>query len=151
MSPTLAAARSVPRSFEFARQHFTDPDLGAPQIAAAVGISERYVYVVFRASGAPLGEWIRQERVDAAADMLARPGNASLSIAAVAHRFAFADHAHFTRTLRATRGMTPSEWRRFAVDRHAATRTERVGRHRVLCRVTDDLVAVGHMGRRPSA
>ncbi len=100
------------RVFEFARMHLTDPELGAPMIAAALGISERYVYAIARGSGVSLGDWIRQQRVDAAAALLAQPGTPRPSIAAVAHRFAFADHAHFTRTFRAVRGMTPSEWRR---------------------------------------
>lgn len=104
------------RIFEFARLHLTDPDLGAPTIAAALGISERYVYAVIRTSGVSLGDWIRQQRVDAAADFLAQPASAQHNLAAVAHRFAFADHSHFTRTFRAVRGMTPSEWRRVVED-----------------------------------
>jgi len=102
------------RIFEFARLNLTDSELGAPMIANALGISERYVYAVIRSSGVSLGDWIRQQRVDAAAALLAGSSADRLSIAAVAHRFAFADHSHFTRSFRAVRGMTPSEWRRVA-------------------------------------
>lgn len=99
------------RVLEYSLLHLRDRELGAPKIAAALGISERYVYAVARSTGTSLGEWIREQRVRKAAELLADPALAELSIAAVAHRYAFADHAHFTRTFRALRGMTPSEWR----------------------------------------
>lgn len=108
------------RLFEYARLHLADPGLGAPMIAAAMGISERYVYALARDSGVSLGDWIRRERVDAAADLLARPGAARVGIATVAHRLGFADHSHFTRTFRAVRGQTPSQWRRSALAAGAA-------------------------------
>ena len=100
------------RLFTYARLHLGDPGLGAPMIAAALGISERYVYALARASGVSLGDWIRRERVEAAAELLARPGAGRVGIATVAHRLGFADHSHFTRTVRAVRGETPSQWRR---------------------------------------
>ena len=97
---------------EYMRLHLTEADLNVATIATAHGISERYVYAVLSRSGVSLNEWIRDQRLDAAARLLARPASALVTISSVAHRFGFADHAHFSRVFRQRFGATPTEWRR---------------------------------------
>jgi len=46
-----------------------------------------------------------------AADALTRPANRRLTIRGTAHRWGFADQAHFTREFRKQFGMTPPQWR----------------------------------------
>jgi AraC-like DNA-binding protein len=106
------AATLGPRILEYLRLHVAERDLSPHRIARAHGISERYLYVVLSRMGVSLGDWIRHERVVGAAADLESPAGSFLTIAAVAYRWGFADHAHFSRCFKAEYGLTPSEWRR---------------------------------------
>ena len=93
----------------YLRAHLGDRELSAARIAHAHGISERYLYVILGRSGISLGDWVRQNRLAAAALDLRR--SSFVTVSAVAHRWGFADHAHFTRSFRQVYGMTPTDWR----------------------------------------
>lgn len=106
----LGASLDV-RVREYLRQNFADRDLSAARIAAAHGISERHLSTVLARAGISLRSWLRERRLRAAAEQLSRPAGRHLTIAALAHRWGFADHAHFTREFRKQFGMTPTQWR----------------------------------------
>ncbi|SHN34822.1 AraC family transcriptional regulator [Cryptosporangium aurantiacum] len=95
----------------YLRDNVTDRSLTADALAAHFGISKRYLYAVLAQMGVSLGDWIRAERLDRAAQTLENPANALTSVAAVAHRSGFADHSTFSRAFRQRYGCTPSEWR----------------------------------------
>jgi len=99
------------RVLEYLRQNFADREVSAGKIAAIHGISERHLYSVLARAGITLRPWLREQRLTAAADALTRPANRRLTIAATAHRWGFADQAHFTREFRKHFGMTPTQWR----------------------------------------
>lgn len=103
LAETLAVRIEV-----YVRMHLRDRDLGVNSIARAHGISERYVYATVARSGISLGGWIRRQRLAAAAEELR---STTVTVAEVAHRWCFADHAHFSRAFKAEYGVTPSEWR----------------------------------------
>ena len=100
------------RILEYLQLHLTDRDLSAARIAAVHGISERHLYTVLSRCGISLRTWLREQRLTAASRDLTLPANRNSTIAAVAHRWGFADHAHFTREFRRRFGATPTEWRR---------------------------------------
>jgi AraC-like DNA-binding protein len=93
----------------YLERHVLDPGLNAERIAAVHGISVRYLYVVLQRRGITLGDWIRTARLEHASRILRN--EVSVTVADVAYRCGFADHAHFARTFRRRWGMTPSEWR----------------------------------------
>ncbi|TIC84877.1 helix-turn-helix domain-containing protein [Nocardioides sp. GY 10113] len=95
----------------FARARLGDPDLGPGTIASAHGISLRHLYAVFAGAGLQLEQWLIGERLEAARRELGQPGARRRTIAAVAHRWGFRSHAHFTHRFRDAYGMTPREWR----------------------------------------
>jgi AraC-like DNA-binding protein len=99
------------RVLEYLRQNFADRDVTAEKIAAVHEISERHLYTVLARAGITLRPWLRERRLTAAADALTRPVNGRVTIAAIAHRWGFADQAHFTREFRKHFGMTPTQWR----------------------------------------
>lgn len=92
------------------RRHVDDPDLSARSIAAVFSISERYVYRILAQRGVDLGDLIRERRLQRVLSLL-DDGTSSLTLAAIAHKAGFADHAHLTRAFRARYGTTPSTWR----------------------------------------
>lgn len=99
------------RVVEYLWLHLADRDLCAAGIAAAHGISERYLHTVLARNGIALRPWLLEKRLDAAARTLSEPGSRSRTIAAVAHHWGFADHSHFTREFRKKYGLPPTGWR----------------------------------------
>ena len=108
------AATLGTRIKEYLQAHLTDPDLSAAMVAAAHGISERHLYTVLARQDISLRPWLRERRLAGAAQALTRPVNKNVTIAALAHRWGFADHAHFTREFRKRYGITPTGWRNTA-------------------------------------
>jgi AraC-like DNA-binding protein len=92
------------------RQHLASPDLGPEQVAAACGISVRYLHELFRDTNQTLGAWIREQRLNAAKEALEDRGN-NQTIAEIAYRWGFGDQAQFSRLFRAAFGKSPSEHR----------------------------------------
>ncbi|MFD7658957.1 helix-turn-helix domain-containing protein [Actinosynnema sp. NPDC059797] len=99
------------RVLAYAREHLTDPDLGAERLARAHHVSVRHVYQVCERAGISLEQWIITQRLEGARAALASPGSAHLTIAAVAHRWGFTHATHFSRRFREAFGTTPREWR----------------------------------------
>ncbi|GMA25726.1 hypothetical protein GCM10025864_34850 [Luteimicrobium album] len=112
-----AAVSLATRVQEHVLGHLDDPELSARTIASAFSISERYVYTILARRGIELGDAVREHRLEQAVRLLEDPRHADLTIAAIARRCGFSDHAHFSRTFRARFGVTPSEWRAGAVAR----------------------------------
>jgi AraC-like DNA-binding protein len=105
------------RVLRYVQEHVLEPSLDADMIAAAHGISTRYLYVILRNRDLALGEHIRSLRLQYAARLLRDPLARRTSIADIAHRAGFADHAHFSRSFRRAYDIAPSEWRN---DAHSA-------------------------------
>ncbi|WP_019135123.1 helix-turn-helix domain-containing protein [Cellulomonas massiliensis] len=102
----------LPRIQAFVRAHLRDPELSPQTIAAAHHISVRLLYRVTAGAGVHLEQWIIDERLEGARRELASAAGRERSITAVAHRWAFATPAHFSRRFRDRYGVTPREWQR---------------------------------------
>jgi AraC-like DNA-binding protein len=98
------------RVLVYVRAHLRDPDLDAARIAADHYVSVRHLYKVLAQAGISLGDWMRTQRLENCRADLARPSETA-TIAAVAHRWGFADASSFGRLFRRTYGVTPHEWR----------------------------------------
>ncbi|GAB3055945.1 helix-turn-helix domain-containing protein [Intrasporangium mesophilum] len=116
--PNAREARSVvvpdaleARVLEYVRQRFTDPDLNARHIAAAHGISVRYLYKLLSRSGISLGSWIREQRLERCRVALQSAGAERDTIAAIAHRAGFGDLTNFSRSFKSAYGVSPREYR----------------------------------------
>ena len=98
------------RIMQFVRDHLADPDLSAGRIADEHHVSVRHLYRLLGRAGISLGEWVREQRLEATKRDLADPGVTG-TITAVAHRWGFVDLTHFGRSFKAAYGLTPREWR----------------------------------------
>lgn len=108
-----ALADSVlPRIKAYVRAHLTDVDLDASRIAAANHVSVRQLYKACARADLSLEQWIIEQRLERAHEELASAASAHVSIAAIAHRWGFADASHFARRFRGRYGMSPREWQR---------------------------------------
>lgn len=95
-----------------------DPALDVGSCAHALGVSKRYVHMIFEAMGLQYGKYVLQQRLACCRDDLANPIWTSLSIERIAYRNGFNDPAHFSRSFRACFGMSPRDFRHLS---HAVT------------------------------
>jgi AraC family transcriptional regulator, positive regulator of tynA and feaB len=98
---------------DYIEDHLTDPQLDTAAIARSASISVRSLYLLFEARGETVSRYVKRRRLARARSELERPTD--LTVAAVALRWGFNDHAAFSRAFRAQYGITPRDARAAAV------------------------------------
>ncbi|HRO14121.1 MAG TPA: helix-turn-helix domain-containing protein [Paracoccus sp. (in: a-proteobacteria)] len=106
-SPVRAA--HLKRAQDVIRRNLADPGLSPQGVADALGISKRYLHLLFAGAGLSVQQYLRDQRLIAARDLLDLPGDRS--IADIAYRFGFSDQAQFARLFRTAFGESPSGYR----------------------------------------
>lgn len=98
-------AQLVRRAAEFVKSHAREP-LTLASVARAVHVSPNYLTGLFRSeTGTSLGQFILQERMASAQELLRQPG---ASVKAVALELGFADPFTFSRAFKRVTGRAPS-------------------------------------------
>jgi AraC-like DNA-binding protein len=97
------------RAQDVIRQRLSDSDLSPDTVAETCGISKRYLHELFSDANCTVSQYIREQRLIAAREMLELP--TSLPIAEIAYRFGFSDQAQFSRLFKAAFNDTPSGYR----------------------------------------
>jgi AraC-like DNA-binding protein len=87
-------------------QRFTEPDFSAQKLAAAAGLSERYVNELLYEAGASFTLRLLELRLRNAADLLAHAGERRISD--IAFDCGFNDLSYFNRCFRRRFGLTPT-------------------------------------------
>lgn len=111
---TLESSRSVllQRILFFVRDNLSAPELSPTGIAAAHGISVRYLNKLFEDQPESLTRMIWRQRLERCANDLQNFARAALTITEIAFSWGFNDSAHFSRSFKAAFGVTPSDYRR---------------------------------------
>lgn len=105
--PTRMMAYHRRRIEAFVLENLRDPELSVSGIAAALGLSVRYVHRLFHADGSSLMQWVMQQRLQACRrEIDARCGR---SISEVAFAWGFNCASHFSRAFKKQFGVRPSE------------------------------------------
>jgi AraC-like DNA-binding protein len=94
---------------EHIERHLDDPDLSPQTIAAAFGISLRWVHAVFNVDGASVARHIRERRLDVVTAQLQRDRRFP-RIGALAEQSGFGARDQLTRAFKARYGMTIAEY-----------------------------------------
>jgi AraC-like DNA-binding protein len=108
----LAARRSGLRAVRLKavlmilEKRFTEPDFSAQKLAAAAGLSERYVNELLYEAGASFTMRLNELRLRKAAELLTRGGEGRISD--IAFDCGFNDLSYFNRCFRRRFGLTPS-------------------------------------------
>ncbi|PIE13972.1 MAG: DNA-binding protein [Rhodobacterales bacterium] len=105
---SVRAAHMV-RIREYVAQNLKNPGLSPDSIAAACGISKRYLHDLFKDVNGTVSQHVRDERLNAAREQLAAMPD--IAIAEIAYRFGFSDQAQFSRLFRLRFGVTPTGFR----------------------------------------
>ncbi|SFL26318.1 helix-turn-helix domain-containing protein [Methylobacterium pseudosasicola] len=107
----LSGSVLVQRAKAYVEAHLGDPDLDPRHLAAAVGVSLHRLEDLFHERGQQVSDWIWQRRLEVAADRLADPACAHLTLGTVAGGCGFGNRTHFSRRFKARFGLAPSEFR----------------------------------------
>ncbi|WP_321915928.1 MULTISPECIES: helix-turn-helix domain-containing protein [unclassified Paraburkholderia] len=99
------------RAHVFISENLRDPALRPSQVAAALGISQRYLYRIFANSDKSISDFILHKRLDGCANWLAQPAWHHRSITDIAMSWGFNNAAHFSRLFRHHFGMSAREYR----------------------------------------
>lgn len=102
----LRAARA------FVLRNLARHDLSAATLALHLGVTPRYIYMLFEHETESFAEFLLGERLMCAHGMLADQHFASRPISSISFDSGFNDLSYFNRTFRRRFGMTPSEVRR---------------------------------------
>lgn len=113
---TSVRAGHLRRAEQVIRKNLSSPALSPELVADACGISKRYLHELFGDTNQTVSQFIRDERLVAARNLIA--SSRTLSMAEISYRFGFCDQAQFSRLFKAKFGQAPSEWRKNAM--HAA-------------------------------
>jgi AraC-like DNA-binding protein len=95
----------------FVMRNLARHDLSAATVARHLGVTRRYVHMLFATEERSFSEFVLAERLARAHRTLADPRWAGRAISAVAFESGFGDLSHFNRTFRRRFGMTPSQSR----------------------------------------
>jgi AraC-like DNA-binding protein len=95
----------------FIEDNLDDPDLGPETVAAACHISVGYLHKLFRAEATSVSRMIRERRLEQCRRDLVAPTTRGKTVGAIGAHWGFVDAAHFSRTFKATYGVSPREYR----------------------------------------
>jgi AraC-like DNA-binding protein len=95
----------------FVMQQLGRHELTTATVAAHLGVTPRYVNMLFETESESFSEFVLAQRLTRAHRMLADPRLAGRAIGAIAFDAGFADQSYFNRSFRRRFGMTPSEVR----------------------------------------
>jgi AraC-like DNA-binding protein len=109
--PALPREAQLLRARRYITDHLSDPDLAPPAVAAALGLSVRYLHELFRADRTSPSRWILQRRLEAAARLLGDARQAGRAVTDIAYSVGFKDAAHFSRAFSGRYGLGPRAYR----------------------------------------
>jgi AraC family transcriptional activator of tynA and feaB len=105
-----AGARRV-RIRAYIEAHLRDPGLTPRRIAAALGISPRYLRLLFSEEEETISRYVTRRRLEEATRELANPAWRGTHITDIAYHWGFGDAAQFARAFRERFGVSPRRYR----------------------------------------
>ena len=99
------------RMVSLIHERATEPQLTPAAVAAAVGISRRYLHKLLAGDGTTFNTLLYAARLRIATRLLGNPRLHHLTIAEIAISAGFADASHLSRHLRSRHGMSPGAFR----------------------------------------
>lgn len=110
-APAVGRAGIRRRALAYIDRRLADPELGPAEVAAAVGVSTRYLHRVFEDSERSVSAHIRFRRLQRCRDDLVDPRFGAFQIAAIARRHGFLSQSIFSSNFRKAFGVSPRDMR----------------------------------------
>jgi AraC-like DNA-binding protein len=108
---SIAAAARRTAIKQYIEAHLRSPELTPATIAAALGLSRRYVRLLFAGENDSVTAYLKRRRLEECAFELAQPQWSGRSITATASDWGFRNVTHFARAFKAAFGATPSAYK----------------------------------------
>ena len=99
--------------------HLDDEEMGPKRIAAAHGMSERYLNKLFEREETTVSKWIWEQRLQASQRALSLAEFSSRKINEIAYACGFNNMSHFSCSFKQRFGCTPREFRMRELEEHA--------------------------------
>lgn len=96
---------------QFLEDNLRDPDLTPTKVAAAQGISRRYLSKLFEDEGVSIARYIRERRLEHCRREIEDPARATTGISRIAFSWGFNSASHFSRAFKGRFGLTPRQAR----------------------------------------
>jgi AraC-like DNA-binding protein len=109
--PALPREAQLLRAQRYITDHLGNPELSPAGIAEALGLSVRYLQLLFQTENTSPFRWILARRLERAARLLTDPRQPSRSITSIAFAVGFKDSAHFSRVFKQRYGVGPRGYR----------------------------------------
>jgi AraC family transcriptional activator of tynA and feaB len=110
-TPTTHKRALLRRVTETIRERCHEPDLNPATVAAALGLSRRYVHLLFASTGTTFSQELYECRLHRAQRLLCDKRFDGLGIAEIAWNCGFSEPSHFTHRFRERFGSPPSTYR----------------------------------------
>ena len=107
------------RALKLIDEQLSDHSLKPGLVADRLGLSERYLQMIFAEHNETLSSVIRCRRIAEAKRLLSGIGAHTRGIASIAYQVGFSDPAHFSRVFSAETGISPKDYRSNALVRGA--------------------------------
>ena len=108
--PTPGPDRVHTAAVDYIERHLGDPGLRPPQIAAALGVSLRYLHRAFDDTDSTVARYLRERRLDQVAQAL-RAADRQPSLQHLADRYGFGSQDQLARAFRRRYGTSMTEFR----------------------------------------
>jgi len=92
-------------------ERLRDPDLTVQRLGSVLGLSTRYLQMVFSDGEESISQYIRRQRLEGCRRDLLDPAWKERSVTAIAFRWGFNSPAHFCRAFQAQYGTSPNRFR----------------------------------------
>jgi AraC family transcriptional regulator, positive regulator of tynA and feaB len=110
-SDSAAASSRRVQIRAYIEANLRDPHLTPRHIAAALGISPRYLRLLFSQEDETISRYVTRRRIEEASRELADSGWRGTTITDIAYNWGFGDAAHFSRVFREQLGLSPRRYR----------------------------------------
>ncbi|MGG1553801.1 response regulator transcription factor [Paenibacillus ferrarius] len=105
----LKKKKLVEQAIAYVKAHFARRELALSDVAASVGLSEKYTNRLFKeVTGQTINHWIIRLRMEEAARLLKDP---AIRIYEICENIGYADQDHFRESFKKQFGVTPTEYR----------------------------------------
>jgi AraC family transcriptional activator of tynA and feaB len=121
LSESSAVSARKLQATRYIEAHLREPDLTPCSVADALGISPRYLRMLFGGGTESASRYILRRRLEECAKQLSSALWRGRTITDIAFASGFNSAAHFTRVFRDEYGVTPSQYRRAQLDKTGLT------------------------------
>ena len=97
---------------DYIRSHLSDPELSPTSVAAACGISLRYLHKLFEPHGITFSRWVLKQRLERCREQIVDPRFQDKNLSQISYNWGFNNFSHFIRVFRSEYGLSPRDYRK---------------------------------------